>query len=803
LIPIIDRTRHERIYNSTLEVLNDWDEGRILEKYAWKAIKKALPERLEAAANGNFIGKRLEKSNYYGLKVATDSNGNAKSLEGVTNPRKIARFEKKYGYKMDLKFDKDEKKEFGLKKLQLKGGGKEFDILKTDSGLKYFNLENRDEKLMFAQVLNGNKSTDLEYSISNLISKKRYGVSFKELSDSQKNEVGKILGNRDGGDGGLYADAKSFRDWSKQKLGSNAGPDSPNYNIVNIAIGSSILTSAGLTSLKMKRKDVKIFLDSSKIFDNKLLENFNFSNEQHQKLLAFMLSDDRNPSPNKLANILFGKKGERVLAGELSTEQMEQLKGFLNEMQMFRKWLDTLPEDVKKKLLDGKSKLELFKELKSAKSKGIFNYTDPTNLNSTKLKLLLSVKKKNDNLTAGYKITERKFIGRLEKVHKRLQELQKKISESFIGRIIRFLNNWKDIIAKKVSELTTKLISKAIATLLGAAAASTGLLAVIMPMIKAVAEKVISKMLSYGEAAIKGLFKLDFSQLNEMLAKDLPKFFACCSAVGCAILLPIWLFVLMIVAVVGTSVSPVDMAEITDQMLTEYICETGHKDCGDPDGMPAKTGTDNTIARISYHIVENLDRGFWCFHNKPLDTMHDCYRNRECGGLPIFNQTIFDLLGEIACEDAVREAGDEWYFLFWCTWLTRKAYIYAGAANAKDYLLPGACYTQMAFQKGGNGYSFIPNEEGVIEKIQVGDVIFYTHGSCASHVGIVYEVNYTKNKGGYVGYIITLESNANWKTANLTASTKGRIESSMSLKVSDFGHYSGTFNPPETPIPGL
>mgnify|MGYP001110330139 CR=1 FL=1 len=609
LIPIIDRTRQDRIYKATSEILDAWDEENLLERYAWKAVKQALPERLEAFTNGDFIEKRLEKTNHFGLKVAVYHDGSAKSLQGVTDPNKIARFNKKYGYKVGLGLDKEL---FGTNKLELKGGGREFSLLKTGSPSQYFDFENKDERVIFAKLLNGNKSDQLKSEISELVSKNRFGVSFSELDKSQKSDISKVLfGELDYQTGvkkeeGLYDQAKYFREWVKENLGDSAGPDSPMFipSLPQYKVSfleNEFLRDLGITDVVIKRAD----LDALKIFSNSDLNIIDFTNKRHTQQIKKMLTG-KAVSLDDVSKVFFNTSKFQAL----DIKDQEKLLGMVDEFADFSKWIETLPEDVRNKLFNGTSRLEFFKALKDSDFKEKFmsvnldnldefkkwlgnlpegmktelldgkdpeeffnllkklkhgegdKYTDTTDDTAVKFLLFQQVQKKNSELGAGYKLTDRKYIGKLERVHKSLQELQTKISKSFLGKTVRFLNNWRDIIAKKASELVIKAVSKLLSSLLGVAAASTGVLAAIMPVIKAVAEKVIKKALVYGEATLKALFKLDTTELEKIIAKDMKKLLTSCLVIGTIILSPIILVSTMFFMVIGASISPADMSEV-------------------------------------------------------------------------------------------------------------------------------------------------------------------------------------------------------------------------------------------------
>lgn len=662
LIPIIDRNRQDRIYNSTLEVLDAWDGEKLLERYVWKRIKQALPERLEAWTSGSVLGKQLEKTNYFGLKVAVDDDGNAKSLEGMTDLKKISKFKEKYGYKVNMKLDKNV---FGIDNLELKGGNPEFDLLKKSSALQFFELSDKGQRETFAKLLNGNKSDQLKDEINQIVSKGKFGVSHKDLELSQAMGIkdivdGKInlnklsqkkLGTRfdnldeaqkklisdlakDGRleldlvdacrENGLYNQAKNFKQWAGTSLGSKIGPSSPVFirGIPTVdeykvdLLGSDLLKGLGLEDVLIKRSE----LDALKIFSNGDLTLIDFTNRNQVQQIKKMLMG-KGVKLDDMSKVFFNTSKFQAL----SELDQKKLLGMIDEFGEFTQWLEKLPDGVKNKLFDSNARLEFFKMLKNSDFKEKFKdvnlkdfsefqkwlanlpedkrkellqgmdplvlfgilksgqfgdkYKDPTGENSMVFSLFQKVFDKNNLLGRGYKLGDRKFIGSLEKLHKRMEELQSRISGSFIGRAVRFINNWKDIIAKKAAEMAIKIFSKVIANLLGAAAATTGFLAPLMPFIKAVAEKVIKKIFVYGEASLKALFKLDTTELEKLVAKDVKKVFSCCLVIGILLTLPMMIISAMLFMIIGAVIGPADMSEVSvtnfGEMASNYTFNLG------------------------------------------------------------------------------------------------------------------------------------------------------------------------------------------------------------------------------------
>ncbi len=382
LAPVAYRMRRDRTAFATKELLTAWDEEKLLERYAWSAVQKVLPERLAAFTSGQWIGNALEKRNYFGLKVAE---------KGMpTNPKRLARFEKKYGYKVSIDVDTSI---LGVGKILVKGGD-QFKILENES-LKLFSLD--------------------------------------DLLKSAKKKI---------------YDEKLF----KQLL-----------NIDN-------LSSTGAVTLK-----------------------------------------------NLMAKRFFGKD-----VSSLSVEELKSLTGLMEQGKAYNDWL--------KKTFSGKKlttdqKYELFKTMKN----------------------------KNNDLNPGYTLTK-KYAGSLEKFHNKILTLQKKWEGTMIGKSIKFISNWKTILSEKAAALISKLVAKA----LGIAAAATGFLAIVMPILEKAAEFLIKKTLTYAEAFVKALIKWDFDKLGKMFKKDMEKVIKSCLVVTTIVLLPILMVTLIFFGVINTTISEID-----------------------------------------------------------------------------------------------------------------------------------------------------------------------------------------------------------------------------------------------------
>ena len=419
LVPATYRLRQDRIHYATKEILDTFDRGGIgavAEAYTWRAVKNRMPAVLEHVTSGGIVGERLKGSNYFGLKI--DERGIA-WLDQNPPIKKVERFERKYGYNVDVKLDPRIVSSVGAKKIKISGkeADEYFKVLKNDK-FKQFKFENKDDRILFSQLLNNDRSDE--------------------------------------------------------------------------TIG-------------------------------------------------------------KLAQKIFGKSLE-----DLQEKDKEEIKNFLEQLEKSGKWIEgkgikLIPKQTVK---DGE-------ELK------------PVIVDENNLAFLLfkNVFDKNNSLNDGYKLTDRKYIGRLEKLNDKLQSLQKWWNKRFIAKFLRAAQNWSKMVAEKVVALASKLISKVI----GGFAASTGVLAAIAPVIQAAAEKVIRKSLDYGAALVKAIFKMDFKDFDKMLQADFKKIAqSCLVLLSCHIIL--FLPVYLLVGLIATSLSPVDISRVNDEGYG-YIASGG----GEPD----------------------------------------------------------------------------------------------------------------------------------------------------------------------------------------------------------------------------
>lgn len=574
LAPVLHRLRQDRIHYATKEVLTAFDEGgiaKIAENYVWKRIKNELPKKLEMISSGEVVGNYLKKKNYFGLKIEN---------EGIPiDPDKLKRFERKYGYKVDVELDSRLKGIAGLEgKIKVSGlevspvsgfnpifKGRYIDLQNNNLGvlgdkkLKLLNLNDRDfgiaeeNRVLLAKLLNNDRSEET----LDLLANKLFNKNLSELDQLDLGEMNGFLGK-----------IQTAGGWIEQKTGGKIktlAMQTGNVVLLDKALfGVEKVTLLNGNHLNVfSNKNAKLFLQNN--LDKKTKE------EQIQQLKRLLRLEDEKgyggASINRIVKLTIGKD---FLA--LSKEEQDNWFALANEFKSFSEWVKTQKNIFGDGVDDVDFRLKLFLRLREEK----FG-PKPVDVDSTNPAFLLfqSIFNKNALLDEGYKLTDTKFIGTLQKINKKMQELQKKWEKSKLGKMIKFVNNWRQIAAEKMAAF----ISKTLAKLLGVTAVATGILATLMPIIQALAEKVIKKGIDYAVTALKGILKLDFQDLEKMLNKDLKHITQGC-LFGCA-----WITVIFIIPIVGIFGTLSSVTAPVDYTRNNYEGYGEISDAGEPNGM--------------------------------------------------------------------------------------------------------------------------------------------------------------------------------------------------------------------------
>lgn len=299
--------------------------------------------------------------------------------------------------------------------------------------------------------------------------------------------------------------------------------------------------------------------DHFEIFGNSLLSNFinkkDLTEAERVKFLDGLLK----------TNIFFEKfdaTGKSLNSGKihiLESELAQKLFGVSIK--------NITDEDGSLKLLhDFKEQFENFNIWYNKNAKAMFGKA--TDDGTFGVALFLQLHKKNRSLPSSYKLG-RAYIGSFEKLHKKMEEIQKAIMASKFAKYIAMIQNWKDIVGNKIASLVTQLIAKAV----DAAATASGVGTVLIPVIEAAVKFTVKKILTYGEALLKGIVKADFGDLRKLMEKETEKAIKAFMIFILIIALPIAVFSGLFFGVFNASVSPVDQTAIS----TEY-CTKGSND---------------------------------------------------------------------------------------------------------------------------------------------------------------------------------------------------------------------------------
>jgi len=533
LTPLMYRLRQDRVRFATKEVLDAYDKGgvaQIIENYAWKKIKDVAPRWIERAVSGEIVGESLKKTNYFGLKVDEDY--------GVPEEGSLRMklFDRKFGNTAKVKLDP------GIRAAGLGGtikvSGKEIEeggfkkIYDHTSGnlrtLKILDFNDRnlttaqENRVLFSKLLNNDRSD----ATLNQLSQKMFGVNYDVAmkSKSSRKTLNDLVGYEKNGvwEKGHF---DKVGDWIGKKTGGKV----------------KVLPKRADKYLELDRRTYGI--DRLVVFPGRHLDLFKdnkFSSQIIQRATdkrgAFgnfknllLLDSELAPGVSRddiVKNLYLASKGIAFNPADPDAIKFQEL-GL--QMKAFSDWLQTqrgvLGDDVDN--LDFR-----FRLYAKFKRRGLKEFEVNVDDTDDAFLFFTSVLKQNESMTHGYKLTDKKYMGRLERINKRMQELKKRWEKTLLARVIRVVSTWKDIIAEKVTALIFKLMSK----LFKVTAASTGVFATVLPVAQAFVEKTIKKAFDYVTSTLKGILTLNFNDLDKLLEKDLKHLLIPCTCVlaGCS-----------------------------------------------------------------------------------------------------------------------------------------------------------------------------------------------------------------------------------------------------------------------------
>jgi hypothetical protein len=553
LTPVMHRLRQDRIRYATKEVLDAYDKGgvaQVLENYAWKKMKDLAPRWVERAASGEIVGESLKRTNYFGLKVDEDY--------GVPqeNTRKMRRFERKFGNTAKVKLD-PELKTTGLGKT-IKVSGKEI----ADGGFKGlythkagdfrtlklldFNDKNKktaeENRVLFAKLLNNDRSEET----LNQLSQKLFGVdhSIAMKSKDSREALNKLIG---------YEENGQWKKGSFDKVGDWIGKKTegkikvqPKQRQKYVNLNKSLFGISSLTIQPGKHLD---FLKNDLSYDLVKKAKNKAGTFKNFKELFYLDSELKGKTREDILKKMYFAATGRVF-DPLSTDGRKYAE-FSKQIKEFSEWVKNQKGTLGSKSDSITHRVNLFFAIKN---KGLKEFGVNVDDKNEAFLFFTSVLRQNESMNSGYRLTDKRFMGRLERINDKMQTLKKRWEKTLLGKIVKIVSSWKDIIAEKAAAALSKLLTK----ILGAAAASTGVLAVIMPMLQAVVEKTIKKSLDYIGAVLKGILTLNFDDLDKLLEKDLIYFVIPCAGMfgffGCA-----GLMVATVFMAIWSSISPADI----------------------------------------------------------------------------------------------------------------------------------------------------------------------------------------------------------------------------------------------------
>lgn len=587
--PLLYRMRQDRIRFATKEVLDAYDKGgfaQILENHLWKEIKNRLPASLERASSGSIVGEALKRTNYFGLKV--DDAGTPPEKWFFDHPRKEARFERKYGNRVSVSLDKELRGSIGGKsnKIKVSGsdvanisdeklkhiarlnakratvaatGGKALPQLKPasleiigDKNIKHFKLDkNKDDQILFAKLLNNDRSQ----GTLDELSAKMFNKNFSSLTNEQREEMEKFFTKMG------YAN-----NWVEQKSGGKImalGMQKGALNINETSLKDFMDKVKEIDPSKVKEDWLRagtLYISGGKhldAFKNSRIDSFlkksSLTSAQKETMLEEMLSNPRGKTWKETIILeLFGKKKKRLNATELA--ELDNISKQLSEFSDYMKSMRNIFGDV---VDDPGFIYQMFLQVRSQGITG-FNSVNVDEKNKSLL-LIRGIFNKNESMNKGYKLTEKRYMGRLERINNRLQSIQRRWNNTLLARGIKLIKNWQEILSEKIVALLSKLLAK----LLGITAAATGILALLGGVLQGIAEKVIQKGITYVTSFIKAVFKFDFRDINKMLEEDFTKLIQALLVVFAflgIIVAPIF----MLFAVIASAINPVDNTRLNN-----------------------------------------------------------------------------------------------------------------------------------------------------------------------------------------------------------------------------------------------
>ncbi len=615
IAPLIQRMRQDRIHYAAKEVLDSFERNGIAgiaENYVWKEIKNRLPANLERISSGGIVGDTLKRTNYFGLKI--DDRGTPSDEYFISNPKIQAAFEKKYGNRTKVELDgrlkglvgdsgtgkitvgwrdadsvKDRSDELKKHLATINPNPASLEIIGDTTLVKKFKFDKgTQDQVLFARLLNNDRSEDALEKLS----LKMFGKSFNELDNTELGDIDKF-----------FTKINYANNWVYQKSGGNIVAQGLQNSTVNftdpnlLALVSAQSTLAPLSNKMTLTDGVHLSVLRNNLTDS-ILNNTSLNASQKEDLIKKLLKVNRsgmdeNLINDNLASILFGK----TTFGDLDIHEKYKIKALKAQFSQLSKYFGGKEQELKLNgVIYGLNNptdtdeliYNLFKELRSQNIKGFGPVS--VDQNDKTFLLIKNIFDKNNSLNDGYRLTQKKYLGRLEKINNKMQSLQKAFNKSFIGKKVMILATWQKMLAEKFAKKMIALLSKLIAKITGTAiTALTGGLAALLPVLQALLEKIAQVAIKRAVALFKGIFKLDFTEFNKLIQEDLKKLtqlLAC----ACGCLFSLFMPFLFILVLLASVLNPTDSTRSNSDGYTTlptsgqpnasmFSCGTGSGSC--------------------------------------------------------------------------------------------------------------------------------------------------------------------------------------------------------------------------------
>lgn len=191
--------------------------------------------------------------------------------------------------------------------------------------------------------------------------------------------------------------------------------------------------------------------------------------------------------------------------------------------------------------------------------------------------------------------------------------------------------------------------------------------------------------------------------------------------------------------------------------------------------MPLEFPNDSNspIAQRAWAIVSDLYQGFWCYWNRSPGDFASDVTDYPPSYPELFDEDLYALIPNPTPE----QLSQQYFNMFWCTWLVTKAFNETGHSMPTDLLYTPDMVAW--FQSQGK---YLEAGSVTYEDVAPGDAVFFRIPPDyyrLNHVAIVYSVS----EDG----LTTVESNAGYKTMFYPTDGNGHFQTVGDIKIEGFG----------------